>query len=215
VPESAGNIVLTLSASKDNTIYDDSNHLGRMSNGAGAYLFAGNTRNSDARRGLIAFDIARALPAGADVQSARLTLYISQTTAGNESVALHRVSANWQEGTTNASANEGGGGAVQGDDATWIYAFNDVTSWQTRGGDFESTASASAVAGARDTTVFWESDGMVADVQAWLEGPDTNFGWLLKADENKQRTSKRFSSRENSEELQRPVLTVAYRPASS
>jgi hypothetical protein len=40
-------------------------------------------------------------------------------------------------------------------------------------------------------------------------------GWLLKADENKQRTSKRFSSRENSEELQRPVLTVAYRPASS
>ncbi|MEE8518261.1 MAG: DNRLRE domain-containing protein, partial [Dehalococcoidia bacterium] len=208
VPDSSGNVVLTLGASKDNTLYE--HEFGLMSNGAGAHIFAGNTRNSESRRALIAFDIAGALPAGAQVQSVSLALFMSQTTALDEPVSLHRVLADWREGLTDAMANEGGGGAAQGDDATWTHAFKDVTPWETPGGDFESSASASTVVRERGSTAVWESAGMVEDVQSWLDNPQGNFGWLLKGNEDDQRTAKRFDSRQHFDEPQRPVLTVAF-----
>jgi hypothetical protein len=58
--------------------------------------------------------------------------------------------------------------------------------------------------------VSWSGPGLVADVQAWLDNPTGNFGWLLKADEATLATARRYDSRENSEPTFRPALTVEY-----
>ena len=61
---------------------------------------------------------------------------------------------------------------------------------------------------------------MVANVQSWLDSPADNFGWIVIADEAIIPSAKRFDSRENSDESERPVLTVEFTadpdvPASS
>jgi hypothetical protein len=52
---------------------------------------------------------------------------------------------------------------------------------------------------------------MAADVTEWLNQPDSNFGWILIGDESTMPTAKRFASRENPTESDRPVLTITYR----
>ena len=51
---------------------------------------------------------------------------------------------------------------------------------------------------------------MVADVQAWLDQPSGNFGWLLLGGESTSATSKRFDSKENDTPANRPVLEVEF-----
>ena len=53
---------------------------------------------------------------------------------------------------------------------------------------------------------------MVADAQAWLDTPATNFGWILIGNEAQLKTAKRFNSRENPNSSNRPVLTLDYFP---
>lgn len=48
---------------------------------------------------------------------------------------------------------------------------------------------------------------MIADVQAWLDNPASNFGWLVLGDETGIATAKRFDTRESASP---PVLTIAY-----
>ena len=50
----------------------------------------------------------------------------------------------------------------------------------------------------------------VADVQAWLDHPDENYGWLLMGGENTPTTSKRFASREAADPAEQPQLLVEY-----
>ena len=56
---------------------------------------------------------------------------------------------------------------------------------------------------------------MVADVQDWLDNPANNFGWIVIGDESSSRTAKRFDSRENPTEGNRPQLTVNYTEATT
>src|SRR5438876_7763218 len=55
---------VVLQASKDNTIYSQSDLL---SNGAGSTLFVGQTNSHGARRALIAFDLASSIPIDASI----------------------------------------------------------------------------------------------------------------------------------------------------
>jgi hypothetical protein len=99
---------VTLNPSKDNTLYQDTN--GALSNGAGQHFFVGNTNNGSIRRGIIAFDIAGTIPAGATINSLTLTLYLSRTLSDSpQPVALHKLLADWGEGASDASDNEGSG----------------------------------------------------------------------------------------------------------
>ena len=206
---------MTLNPSKDTTIYDDGE--GTLSNGAGEFIFAGVTRIGAVRRGLIAFDIAGNVPAGATVQEVTLTMNLSQTTAGPETVALHRVLADWGEGASDAIANEGKGAPAEPGDATWMRTGVGEATWESPGGDFVEAPSASVVATDKGQTFTWgPSEGMTADVQGWLDAPDTNAGWLLHGNEDGTRTAKRFDSRQNIEgfpEPQPPVLSVTYSTA--
>ena len=51
---------------------------------------------------------------------------------------------------------------------------------------------------------------MLADVQGWLDDPSTNFGWLLLGNESGTRTTKRFDSKDNPTEANRPALTIEF-----
>jgi hypothetical protein len=197
---------VSLTPSRDNTLYES--EIGAVSNGAGQHLFAGTTNNGDARRAALAFDLA-ALPPGATVLSATLTLTMSRTTAGETAVTLHALSADWGEGASDAIGEEGAGATAAPDDATWVYTFFDTAQWATPGGDFAATPSATTPVGG--TGVYqWSSAGLVADVSGWLADPATNFGWLLRGDESAGGSAKRFDSREN-DPANRPRLSVTYR----
>lgn len=58
----------------------------------------------------------------------------------------------------------------------------------------------------------WQSPEMIADVQAWLDNPAANFGWLLRGNESAASTAKRFATREELEPTFRPLLHVEYVP---
>src|SRR5215213_9552659 len=61
---------ITIGASKDNTIYQNSP---TSSAGASGAIFSGTNNTTSPRRGLIAFDVAGSLPAGVTITSGSLT----------------------------------------------------------------------------------------------------------------------------------------------
>ena len=97
---------VSIGPSKDNTLYQTP--TGSHSNGAGQYFFAGTTSLGVFRRGVVAFDIAGSIPAGSTISSVSLELHMSRTIGGPEIVELRRLLADWGEGTSRASGEEGG-----------------------------------------------------------------------------------------------------------
>lgn len=205
IAASAGDV--TIVAERDNSIYSES---GSESNGAGAYFFAGTNGFGQIRRALIHFDVAGALPPGSTITQAEVNLHMSKTNAGPHDVRLHRALADWGEGTSNAAGEEGSGTGATTNDATWTRRFWNTLSWTNAGGDFAATASASIPVDQVGTYV-WSSAGLVADAQSWLDSPSTNFGLLVKNEnEADVPTAKRFDSRQNSNTSLRPVLRLFY-----
>ena len=200
--------VINISPIKDNTLYEYDPAEGDLSNALGFHFFAGETGMSELRRGVLAFDIAGNVPAGATITGVTLTLNMSRTSLTTAlTVELHKLLADWGEGTSQASGEEGTGAPATPNDATWRHRFFDTIFWTTEGWDFSATVSASQLVG--DVGVYtWSSPQMVADVQSWLENPDANFGWLVLGDESGAGTAKRFDTRESASP---PVLTILYR----
>ena len=186
---------------------------GSISNGAGEFLFAGQTAQPSLRRALIQFDVASAVPAGSTIQSVQLVLNMSMTVSNAQNVGLHRVNASWGEGASDAPGQEGGGASAMTNDATWTFRFFNTTSWTTAGGDFAPGASAVASVDQIGFYAWGSSAGMVADVQSWLDLPAQNFGWAIVGDESALSSAKRFDSRQNSVSANRPKLVVVYSPA--
>lgn len=200
---------IVVDAGRDNTLYES--NTGALSNGAGDFLFAG--RNSFLggqliRRGLLYFDTT-SIATGSTIDHAAVTLFMSQTISGAQSVQIHRVLSDWGEGSSNALGGEGQGAAAATGDATWLHRFYDSESWSNVGGDFDPTPSASlSVAGLGSYT--WDAPGLAADVQFWVDNPSLNFGWVLIGNESASATAKRFNSRENPDVNSRPRLTVEF-----
>lgn len=198
-----------LEAARDNTLFEDTSSY--RSNGIGDGLFSGLTVNDELRRALIAFDIATAVPAGSQITDVQLQLNMSQQRNGPHTSALHRVTSDWGEGNSNSTERGGGMGAPAApNDATWAHTFYDTAQWTTVGGDFVAQSSAS-VAINGDGLVTWGSTAqMVADVQLWLDTPDSNFGWIVLTDEQTPGSAKRFDSREHLGLNTQPLLVVTY-----
>jgi len=202
---------LILQASQDNTLYESD--TGALSNGNGAHFFAGKTGISSIRRGLLAFDIAGNIESGASIDSAILTLRMSRTsTTTSRIVSLHKILSSWGEGESNALANEGVGAAAESGDATWIHTFYDTIFWADSGGDFSDVVSAAESVGEINSYTWNSTPELVADVQSWLDSPSTNYGWILIGDESERTTAKRFDTKENDTESNRPILRVIYSP---
>ena len=201
---------VVIPASKDNTLYESD--TGTLSNGAGERFFAGVTEAGSGnliRRGTLAFDVNSVIPGGATIVSAVLELNMSRSVSADKQVSLHKLEKDWGEGASNATGEEGAGALAQSGDATWLHALFDTTIWSTAGGDFESLVSASTVVGGIGR-YSWSSEQMTSDVQAWVDGSESNFGWLLMGDESGGASAKRFDSRENPEMANRPKLIVQY-----
>ena len=213
--------VVSIGAAKDNTIFSESSDL---SNGAGDYLFAGRINGDPVRRGLIHFDVSSVVPAGSTITNVTLTLYMSRSKNSFDPVAIHLVQTNWGEGLSHADLEEGAGINAEDGDSTWEFTFYSVAdppsspAWTTLGGDFAGTASASIVVADVMAFYTWGSTTQtVADVQAWLDTPAGNFGWILISDETARRTATRFNSRTNTELAGGtlptvPVMEVTFTP---
>jgi hypothetical protein len=206
---------INLGTIADNTLYQDSS--GQLSNGAGQHFFVGDTAQSSnyIRRGAIKFDLS-AVPTGATITSVTLTLHESRARNGAQTIVLHRALKNWGEGTSDAAL--GGTGPGEGDgvqattnDVTWLYTFYNSQSWNTPGGDFVASASASTAVN-NVGSYQWTGPGLIADVQQWVNNPATDDGWIVTGNETAQATAKQFDTKENADPTSRPVLTVVYTP---
>jgi MprA protease rhombosortase-interaction domain-containing protein len=216
----AWSATVAIGASKDNSIYQN---FGANSGGGSAGIYVGTTSNTSPRRGLIAFDIAGNVPAGSTITSAQLTLYLALAGGGSDqTIALHRLSTDWGEGTAGGDTEtvhfSGMGFAANPGDATWNERFFGSTAWSNPGGtgDFNPTASASAVIGIPDSDPSvimpynWLSTAaLVGDVQNWLNNPATNFGWMLiNANESSPGTVRAFFSRSATVNIGGDPLTI-------
>lgn len=202
---------ITLVADRDNTIYDVP--LADVSNGEGDHLFTGVTGADQARRCLVRFDVAGSLPVGATITSARLLVEVDKVANNTpRDVSLHRVTADWGEGASDAIGEEGIGAFAEPGDATWAEAFFPDVDWAAEGGDFSTTASAVLPVDVVGAYAFPSTGATVGDVQGWLLDPSSNFGWILVGDESVGSTAKRLSSRENPNAAAHPRLEVEFDP---
>ena len=164
------------------------------------------------RRGVISFDVAAVVPAGATINSATLRLYLSRVnTSSAANISIYKASATWGEGTS--YYNGGLCADSTTDDATWIHrSYNDLTSpWQAAAGDFAAMASQSMRVGTTLQYYEWISNSaMVADVQDWLDTPGANAGWVVVNDAPVAGDARRFRSREQI--TNKPELVIDYTP---
>ena len=97
-PEAAATVV-SLPASKDNTLYESS--TGALSNATGEYLFTGRTKDGLVRRTALSFDVASVVPAGSTIKSVTLQLHLSRNANSTlRLTSVHRALADWGEGTS-------------------------------------------------------------------------------------------------------------------
>ena len=201
----------------------------QLSNGLGD-IYVGRT-NQDGqgaatisiRRGLITFDVADTIPAGATITGVTLAMEDVMGLNGNQTVSLSRLFRDWGQGTSFFSGGQGAP-ATNGD-ATWYYTSYNAgspslsSSWSVPGGesgvDFSATASATSLvyAGTPGLIVSWSSTSspaMVTDVQQWLDSPATNFGWIMLGNESAGQTAQRFGGEYPTAPETPPKLTIQY-----
>jgi hypothetical protein len=167
---------------------------------------------------LLEFDIASAIPAGSIINSVTLRLVDVSNPGGTfvpSTFSLHRSLVDWNGGTNVGNTATTG-------DATWDYRVFETIGWGSPGGadgvDYVTTASAAVPSLQIATTNgpgtnFWNSAGLVADVQSWLDNPGTNFGWfVISSGELNARSARRFGMQENTSIGSRPLLTVDFSP---
>ena len=99
---------ITLNPSKDNTLIE--NGSGALSNGAGQNIYVGriNRSSGSIRRAVLAFDVS-SMPSGATAESVSLSLNRSRSRSGGQTINVHKLTADWGEGS---SASFGGSGAL-------------------------------------------------------------------------------------------------------
>jgi autotransporter-associated beta strand protein len=222
---------VVLLPSKTNTLIQvTSASVQQLSNGQGD-IYVGRT-NQDGqgpatisiRRGLVAFDVADNVPAGATITGVTLTVDDVRELNGSQTITLSRMLRDWGQG---ASYFDGGQGAPAANgDATWYYTFYNAAdpaaspTWTAPGGlagvDFSATISAAALdpaTGVANQSLSWSSTanlGMLTDVQQWLDNPATNFGWIVLGNESAGQTAKRFGGQNATSPETPPQLAVQY-----
>ena len=202
---------ITVAPGLDNTLIQVTSASAKeLSNGEGD-IFVGRTAQDGSgsnsgpatisiRRGLVEFDIADNVPPDATITGVTLTMRDVMGIDGSQTISLYRVVQAWGQGTS--FQNGGMGANATQNDATWYYTFYDVANpsasptWNTPGGSFSSTLSASTVDTDNSTLpelFSWSATQMIADVQYWLANPTDNFGRLIQGNESTGKTAKQFN----------------------
>jgi hypothetical protein len=191
--------------------------------GGAAYFNAGTTGHTTGyrNRALIQFGLTEAIPAGSIINGVTLTLdVVRQPAADGEpsTFGLHRLFFSWGEGDKmpEFEGSPGLGAPATTGEATWQFRFLEGASWTSPGGevDHEFAAAPSSTAfvyGIGDLVEFESTLNLVADVQAWVNNPESNFGWMLMTeDESVRRSARSFASSEDGGGG--PILTVDFTP---
>jgi len=199
-----------------------SNNFGGM-----AFFNSGTTQNLTRNRGLFKFEVAGNLPAGSRIKSANLVLTVTKLPADGYTFSdfgLHRLLRDWGEGnkvTPPSIPNAGNGAPATTNEANWFYRFAFTTNiWSSPGAaatnDYvPDVSSGQTIYGLNDSPYTFPSTPLtVADVQLWLDKPQTNFGWILVcAGEESGFTARRFGSRQDTNNA--PQLNIEYVPPPS
>jgi hypothetical protein len=210
-------VTVVLGAGKVSTIFE--NEPGN-SIGKGPAVFIGGDASGSPRRGLIDFNLAANIPAGATITDVQLTLFLAGV-AGSDTtphlIDLHRITADWAHGPTALGVTQ-----IEGTDQgfpaippspTWYERrYQQGQPWATPGGDFAATVSATSLIGQITGSAYtWSSAQMVADAQAMLDAPSTNQGWeLLNRDEWSANSYRIFYTQAWDDTALRPQLQVSY-----
>jgi len=110
---SANAAIINITPSKDNTLYEYDPADGDTSNALGFHFFAGKTAMGELRRGVLAFDIAGSIPAGSTITGVTLSMNMSRAPITVAyPVELHKLLADWGEGTSQASGEMQHGGTA-------------------------------------------------------------------------------------------------------
>jgi hypothetical protein len=178
--------------------------------GAQPFVNVGTTQNRTRNRGLFRFDVASQIPAGAQITHAALVLAVTHQPSSGYAYSLfqwHRVLRPWGEGQeiSTDQGSPGLGSRASPNAATWRDRFAATTnSWSAPGGaaplDFDAVSGTDEMIydmGSSPYT-FPSTTQLIADVQSWIDYPETNFGWMLMAqDEAVPFTARRFGARED------------------
>jgi hypothetical protein len=191
----------------DGTLYEGNPTTN--ANGVGSHFFVGKTAVGYRRRALMAFNFS-SIPSGSTINSVSLSLSLDRGHGSTLAISMHRATAPWGEGTSNAgSASDGAGVAPTPGDVTWLHRVYPNVLWTTPGGDFDPVASATTTVSGVNFFA-WSSPGLVSDVQGWLNNPASNFGWLMRCPETVEGASKRFVSGDSTNTFQVPMLTINF-----
>jgi hypothetical protein len=176
--------------------------------GDGSTVTAGGRRNGGATRALFLFDITSNIPAGATITAVSVNLTVVGTPSGGATSTfdLHQVLAGWGEGN---GSDRSGGSPGQPGQATWDDRQGAGIPWNTAGGDFSATASATRSITGNGLYTFVSTPNLISDVQSWLDNPTNNFGWeLISESETVPASIRRFASRDDG--INGPIVLVQY-----
>lgn len=148
------------------------------------------------KRALIAFDLS-SIPSNATIVSATLSLTVVTDSSSNaRTMSAYRVKRNWTE-----------------TGATW-NKYDGTNDWQTAGAGGANDIDVSAM-GSGSVTASQAVGSVVtltftaAEVQKFIDGTYTNYGWLLMVDTESSDLYD-YASSDHSTATLRPVLTVVY-----
>ncbi len=193
---------------------------------AGALGIMGDTSRA---RVLYRYDLAAALPAGATIEAARMTLtvgtQIPESGRRISDFALSRVLVPWGEG--DGFGERPGGRPAEPGEATWNHRFLPGEgvpgeAWAIPGGEFgvdyapDQSALAVNVDGSEfnPTSYFFNFNSTgLGDIQATVDGTAPNHGWVLYSlSESSRKTARRWTSRETINEGPAPKLEITFSP---
>ena len=146
-----------------------------------------SSASNDTTRTLLRFDMA-AIPSGAKILEATLSLYHQSGSGTDQPVSAHRILSPWSEDTVTWNSRESG------------------TSWTTPGGDFDSTAIATTPVGPANERYEWSITPLA---QGWVDGSFPNYGVAMTAAVNGM-DGERFYTSDQGILGRRPGLRVRY-----
>lgn len=207
--------VVSLAPAADTTLFE---YAPDNNMGGAPFVTAGVTADSASNsisRGLFKFDLAPAIAVGVRINAARLVLKVTKNNpaATSATYELRRVLKDWGEGV---KTGLNGQPASLGE-ATWNSRQAPAFAWSAPGGaapdDFSFVSSAGLLVGGVGNYTFGPTPDLAADVQQWLDHPESNFGWILIApDESTAPTARHFGSRQDA--LNAPALILDFTPAA-
>jgi hypothetical protein len=171
-------------------------------------------------RMLLRFEITNAVPAGSVINSVTLQLVDVSSPMGTLSASnfeLHRMLVSWVEGNKGGSGGNRNGATATAGESTWLYRNYNTNFWTGgfgggAGSDYATTISGTKLINVAGQTNTWNNTpALMSDVQLWLDDPGSNFGWMLLSDgQGNGGTARRFGTRESTDPLERPLLTIDF-----